>query len=276
MRTYGIIIGCYKSGTTSLYRYLTQHPDISECVKKEPNYFASDENYQRGFEWYRSLWEENGRVFLEGTMLYTWYPLMPNVAGRIKSVEEKGDFRFIYIMRDPIQRAESQIKHGASRGYVSTKDPLENPWLMEVSRYAKQLDEYEKRFGRERIHLTTLEELSENPKDVLRRTCNFLDVSTDVEFSVGTKHNQTKDRIVPGKFWRRLRTLDWLRRLWRTVPMDYRGTLRRWVNPKAEEAEEQYSLSVEQRRRFIDALSDDLRRLEDVYGVDTSRWNLSP
>jgi len=58
--------------------------------------------------------------------------------------------------------------------------------------------------------------------------------------------------------------------------MDYRGTLRRWFNPKVEEAGEDYSLTGEQRRRFIAALEDDLCRLEDVYGVDTSRWNLSP
>lgn len=276
MRTHGIIIGCYKSGTTSLYRYLTQHPDISECVEKEPNFFASDENYQRGFDWYQSLWEGDGEVFLEGTMLYTWHPVMPNAAERIKSVEGKADFRFIYIMRDPIDRAESHIKFSASRGYVNSKDPLQNPWLIEVSRYAKQLDEYEKRFGREQIHLTTLEELEKNPKDVLRRICNFLGVSPEFEFDVGAKHNQTKDRVVPGEFWRRLRRLNWLRRLWRAVPMDYRGTLRRWINPKAEEAGEDYSLTVEQRRRFIAALEDDLRRLEDFYGVDTSRWNLSP
>jgi hypothetical protein len=201
---------------------------------------------------------------------------MPNAAERIKSVEEKGDFRFIYIMRDPIQRVESQIRYSAARGYTSTKDPLENPWLMEISRYAKQLDEYERRFRREQIHLTTLEELKETPRDVLRSICQFLGVSSKIAFDVGTKHNQTKDRVVPGEFWRRLRRLDWLRRLWRTVPMDYRGMLRRWVNPKAEEAEEDYRLTVEQRRRFIAALEDDLRRLEDVYGVDTSRWNLSP
>ncbi len=215
-------------------------------------------------------------VYLEASTLYTWHPLMPNTAERIKSVQEKGDFRFIYIMRDPIQRAESQIRYGAARGYVSTKDPLKNPWLMEVSRYAKQLDEYEKRFGKERIHLTTLEELRDNPKEVLHWVFIFLGVSDEVEFDAETKHNQTKGRVLPGKFWRRLRRLDWLRRLWRTVPMNYRGTLRRWINPKVEEAKEEYSLRVEQRRRFIAALENDLRRLEDFYGVDTSRWNLSP
>jgi hypothetical protein len=275
MRTYGIIVGCSKCGTTSLYQYLTQHPDVIGCEEKEPNFFAG-EDWERGFDWYINLWSGEGGVCLEASTLYTWHPLMPNAAERIKSVKDKGDFRFIYIMRDPIQRAESQIKYGAARGYISTKDPLNNPWLMEVSRYAQQLDKYEKRFGRERIHLTTLEELRETPRDVLRRACNFLGVSDEVEFDVGTKYNQTKDRVVPGTLWRRMRTIDWLRRLVRAVPIDYRARLRQWINPKVENAGEDFKLTTGQRRRFIDALSDDLRRLEDFYGVDTSRWNLSP
>ncbi len=59
MRTYGVIIGCSKSGTTSLYQYLAQHPDVISCEEKEPNFFAS-ENWEHGFDWYRNLWVEEG------------------------------------------------------------------------------------------------------------------------------------------------------------------------------------------------------------------------
>ena len=34
-----IIAGATKCGTTSIYKYLNQHPDISFCEPKEPNYF---------------------------------------------------------------------------------------------------------------------------------------------------------------------------------------------------------------------------------------------
>lgn len=275
MRTYAIIIGCSKSGTTSLYRYLGQHPDIAPCVEKEPNFFASDENWERGFEWYRDLWEEAGKVFLEGTTLYTWYPLLPNAAKRMKSVEKKGDFRFIYIMRDPIPRAESHIMQSAWHGHVSQREPVQNPWLMEVSRYAKQLDEYERRFGRERMFLTTLEKLRDKPAHTLESLCRFLDIP-EYSFEVGEKHNQTVEKTVPGRIWNRLREIDWLRRVVRVVPRTYRGVVRDWMSPTVEEAKEQYQLTREQRVRFLEALSDDLRRLERFYGVDTSQWDLSP
>ena len=35
-----IIIGAARSGTTSLYRYLHEHPQILLSQKKEPNYFS--------------------------------------------------------------------------------------------------------------------------------------------------------------------------------------------------------------------------------------------
>ena len=38
-----LVIGAYKSGTTSLHRYLRQHPDVYMPKKKEPNFFAHEE-----------------------------------------------------------------------------------------------------------------------------------------------------------------------------------------------------------------------------------------
>ncbi len=35
-----ILIGAMKAGTTSLYRYLRQHPDIYMSLNKEPQFFA--------------------------------------------------------------------------------------------------------------------------------------------------------------------------------------------------------------------------------------------
>ena len=38
-----LIIGAAKAGTTSLYHYLQQHPDVHMSAVKEPNYFCFDE-----------------------------------------------------------------------------------------------------------------------------------------------------------------------------------------------------------------------------------------
>ena len=55
-----IIFGVSRSGTTSLYQYLSQHPNIEPSVVKEPRFF--DMYFDRGINWYRmnfpSKWQK--------------------------------------------------------------------------------------------------------------------------------------------------------------------------------------------------------------------------
>ena len=49
---FALIIGAMKSGTTSLFHLLAQHPEIAAASVKEPNYFSSDDVYSKGWDWY--------------------------------------------------------------------------------------------------------------------------------------------------------------------------------------------------------------------------------
>lgn len=49
-----IIIGAQKCGTTSLFEYLRQHPDVYMPPQKEIGFFSADGSYGRGVDWYRS------------------------------------------------------------------------------------------------------------------------------------------------------------------------------------------------------------------------------
>jgi hypothetical protein len=65
------IVGAPKSGTTSLYHYLDQHPDIHMSRIKEPNYFASEIRLEHFSEWLRPRAEKDGptlRAYLDGPM----------------------------------------------------------------------------------------------------------------------------------------------------------------------------------------------------------------
>jgi len=48
-----LIIGAQKCGTTSLFYYLSQHPDLSLPKLKEIHFF--DLNYEKGIDWYYSF-----------------------------------------------------------------------------------------------------------------------------------------------------------------------------------------------------------------------------
>ena len=48
----------YIAGTTSLYRYLTGHPDVGGATKKEVHFF--DRSYDNGVDWYLAHFPERG------------------------------------------------------------------------------------------------------------------------------------------------------------------------------------------------------------------------
>ena len=53
------IIGAAKSGTTSLYSYLRQHPKIFLPEEKELNFFISaSENFYNSIDWYLDWFQQ--------------------------------------------------------------------------------------------------------------------------------------------------------------------------------------------------------------------------
>ena len=48
-----LIIGATKCDTSPLLDILATHPNVAACGR-EVNFFNKNENYEKGFEWYRS------------------------------------------------------------------------------------------------------------------------------------------------------------------------------------------------------------------------------
>ena len=81
-----IIIGAQKGGTTSLYRYLTEHPDVGGATKKEVHYF--DRNFDKGLGWYLAHFPK--RDEFEVVVVEERRPrLGPFAMGRVGYVEEQ-------------------------------------------------------------------------------------------------------------------------------------------------------------------------------------------
>src|SRR5205814_9208449 len=49
-----LIVGAAKSGTSSLWHYLREHPDVYVPAGKEINFFSDEANFSRGLDWYTS------------------------------------------------------------------------------------------------------------------------------------------------------------------------------------------------------------------------------
>lgn len=97
-----IIIGVQKCGTTSLFHYLRQHPDINLPEEKEIHFF--DKFYHKGINWYLEKFPEDGMLTGEATPYYIYHP---HVAARMAVCCPK--VKLIVMLRDPADRAYSQF-----------------------------------------------------------------------------------------------------------------------------------------------------------------------
>jgi hypothetical protein len=280
MNNFALIIGAMKCGTTSLFSYLAQHPQISPCSKKEPNFFSNDLNWSKGFDCYQSLWDWDStahKFAMEASVNYTKAHHFIHTTDRILSLKEQGvNFKFIYIMRNPLDRIESHYTHGQAMSWKSTIKPISegiNRHLIETSRYAKQIEVYYQKFSADSILLLNFDDLKADPHSIIRKLCRFLDVDPDYKFEgIDTIHNANKQRIVYANSWRSLRRNKLLRSLAGLISTKQKEMFRDLLF--SHQLEEKIKLSPEQRNFLLQELREDLRKLNSEYGVDIRSWGI--
>lgn len=122
-----LIVGATKCGTSSLYYYLSHHPQILFSHKKELNFFRK--NFQRGIDWYLShfptITDRSNFLTGEATPNYLRFPL---VAQRIQ--KSCPNSKLIILLRNPVERAISWHYHKKNTGL--TKDSLEKAITKEL------------------------------------------------------------------------------------------------------------------------------------------------
>jgi hypothetical protein len=126
-----VILGTQRGGTTSLYRWLTAHPDVEPGMRKEVHYF--DDRYHHGLRWYRAHFpiKRNGRITGESCPYMLFHPLAPARAAK----DLPTSTRFIVLLREPAQRAISQYWLWRQRGLWETES-LERAIELEPERLA--------------------------------------------------------------------------------------------------------------------------------------------
>ena len=110
-----IVAGIQKGGTTSLYNYLCQHPQISPILQKEIHFF--DRHYDKGINWYLGNFPlkiamRNQSIVGEATPTYLY---SRNTAERIK--KHFPNIKIILVLRNPVERAYSDFNYGVKLGF---------------------------------------------------------------------------------------------------------------------------------------------------------------
>tara|TARA_B100000902_G_C27241449_1_gene880191 strand:- start:415 stop:1233 length:819 start_codon:yes stop_codon:yes gene_type:complete len=176
-----IIIGAAKSATTTLTTILPKHPDIFISKPKEPKFFGL--NYNRGWEWYASLFMPGKSLAARGeasTMYASRLIKYNNTAELMHLYLPK--LKLIYIVRHPLDRIVSQWRHRKGRNpntpdfNVAMKNPYYQRLIIGCSMYYKRLSEFRKFYPDEQIHCLTFEDLLNRPRHTLKKILLFLEV----------------------------------------------------------------------------------------------------
>lgn len=178
-----LIIGAMKCATVSLHHYLGLHPQIAMPPLVELDYFVAERNWQRGLDWYQSNFPVQAEVVGERSTAYAKYPSFKGVPERIHRLIPQA--RFIYCVRDPVDRIVSHYVHWVSRGYekrgfiqaICDGFP-KNPYIY-YSMYSMQVDRYLEFFPPSQILLIGLDQMKRDRRAALRMIFEFLGVDPD-------------------------------------------------------------------------------------------------
>ena len=109
-----IVIGAQKSGTTSLFKYLQDHPRIFIPAAKEAPFFSENAYSELGFDWYLAEYFGNADPDqLWGTITPSY---MANLDAARRIHETIPDVKLIALLRNPIDRAISHYQMAYKRG----------------------------------------------------------------------------------------------------------------------------------------------------------------
>lgn len=271
-----LIVGAMKAGTTTLFRWLSEHPAIAPCSLKEPDFFSRRDLHERGMSWYEGLWEWRAgehRWALEASTSYTMRPAREGVAGRVAS--EPREWRAVYLVRDPVERIRSHYAHHLVRSGRSGQVTREvRRDALDFSRYAMQLDPWVDALGRDAVLVLRHDALAHEPFETLARTLRFLDLpplpdEARSEAPDTAAHNTRAELAGHQVLSRLLRRLPPLELVRKALPAGLRRRLRLrvgdWVAPQVEIGPDE----AEEIRR---TLAPDLQRLAGTYGIDVSDW----
>lgn len=186
-----IVIGAMKSGTTSLYNYLKKHPEIHMAASKELNYFMTSINYQKGDEWYKNKFNSR-KLSGEVSPGYSKYEKTAELI-----YDKIPNCKFIYIVRDPVERIISHMNHLEIRpeDLSDSKTQWRHKNYIQTSMYYLQISRYLKYFDLSQFCFLTLENLKKSPLEEMNKLFRFLSVSEMKEVDLfKTVHHKTTEK----------------------------------------------------------------------------------
>lgn len=229
-----VVVGAPKCGTTSIYHYLRQHPDVFVPERKELHYFSwpymsrfvagpgdsymlttlckTEDEYA---DYYAGAGEHDAIGDISPS--YFYYADLPgsDLCARMKAL--LGDVRIILMIRDPVQKAFSQYMHlvrdaretlpfrrALDAEAARTREGYSAMWrYAESSLFTRRTRLFMDTFGRDRVLPVFFPDFSARPRETMREVFAFLGVDPRAEVQVGETYNRSgmpRSRLVASLF----------------------------------------------------------------------------
>lgn len=291
------VVGAAKSGSSSLYYFLIQHPQILMPTIKEPRFFGfmehppqysvpghrEDKTIIWRFEDYVKLFENarEGQRIGEGSVgyLYTYKITIEH----IESIygEKCKNLKIIAVLRNPVDRAFSQylshIRGGVEKlSFEEAVDPEVIKSRIHKARgydyigfgmYYNQVRAYLEAFPNMRIYLS--EDLK-NTRILSKDLFKFLDVDCNIEIDISTKANPSG--IPKNRFLVNLLLNSKINSIRSILPMKYRVKLASFRDNLLKILLKKPVMDTVTRKKLINIFRNDILSLQKLINRDLSHW----
>lgn len=222
------IVGAPKCGTTALFRFLENHPQVFLSDPKEVNFFSKKELEEQSL-YYQDFKPRNENEYLklfknadiqhkiigEASVSYLFYP---EVATRIHCFNP--DSKIVILLRDPVARAWSHYLMDKRLGLVKKelieifqskkeRDKLNFQQYFLLGNYVSQVEKYLDLFGKKNVKIIFAEELKNERDTIISELYQFLGIQC-FELIEETKHNAYKEP--KGFFLKKLYSISLVRK----------------------------------------------------------------
>ena len=285
------IVGAPRSGTTAMYEYLRQHPEVFMPYRKEPGYFGSDLTKGPPYlteQSYLALFAgaKNEKRLGEATV---WYLYSETAPREIR--EFAPDARIIIMLRDPVEMIHSLHAHflytddeeiaGFAEALAAEEDRRagrrlppharrpEGLQYRRCGRYAPFVRRYLDVFGRENVSVIIFDDFRTDTAAVYRETLEFLDVQPGFRPAFEVVNPSKRSRSL--RLQRAIHSPSFTRAIAR-LPDPAHHRVWRLLKRLNMRPEERPTLDPELRRRLRAEFAPSVEELAGLLGRDLSAW----
>jgi len=275
------LIGAPKTGSYSMWYYLSKHPEICMCKDKEPHIFSElNDNYREAllatqFSHYK------GEAIIGEASLY-----IPEDENAERVFQMCPDAKFIVTLRDPIDRLLSNYQYRLGRGEEKRelseifKNGL-NESLIDASLYYKHLNAFLKYYPKDAFLIITTENFQNDFEATLNNIFKFINVDANVNIENEGKLNVTMSSTSlfnkifrwnkGSKNWNRPNITEQRSSLLPDFIRNYLST-KGIKESKLERKKLENLLKGDPFQSVIKALQNDTKALERCFDIDLSNW----